>query len=293
MAWFQVNFFSVSLGRQVGVHVLLPAEMPGPIPATGREEAGKQKFKTLYLLHGYMGNANDWLINTQINELSQQYGLAVVMPSGDNGFYVDQPTSGVKGAGYIGQELVEYTRKIFPLSDKKEDTIIAGLSMGGYGAIRNGLAFSDTFGHIIGLSSALVIDTIKDIGEEVNMLGVNIHYYERIFGDPAKVVMGPDDPRSIAKNLLESGKELPDLYFACGYNDSLSNANRDLHRYLDSIGFAHVYEEGPGTHEWPFWRKFLARGLERVLGKPAGGFLNPFFIDNYDPEFDVIGKEEN
>ena len=190
MAWFQVNFFSVSLGRQVGVHVLLPAEMPGPIPATGSEAAGKQKFKTLYLLHGYMGNANDWLINTQINELSQQYGLAVVMPSGDNGFYVDQPTSGVKGAGYIGQELVEYTRKIFPLSDKKEDTIIAGLSMGGYGAIRNGLAFSDTFGHIIGLSSALVIDTIKDIGEEVNMLGVNIHYYERIFGDPAKATVG-------------------------------------------------------------------------------------------------------
>ena len=129
MAWFQVNFFSVSLGRQVGVHVLLPAEMPGPIPATGSEGAGKQKFKTLYLLHGYMGNANDWLINTPINELSQQYGLAVVMPSGDNGFYVDQPTSGVKGATYIGQELVEYTRKIFPLSDKREDTIIGGISM--------------------------------------------------------------------------------------------------------------------------------------------------------------------
>ena len=98
MAWFQVNFFSVSLGRQVGLHVLLPAEMPGPIPATGSEAAGKQKFKTLYLLHGYMGNCNDWLLNTPINELSQQYGLAVVMPSGDNGFYVDQPTSGVKGA---------------------------------------------------------------------------------------------------------------------------------------------------------------------------------------------------
>lgn len=292
MAWFQVNFFSVSLGRQVGVHVLLPAEMPGPIPATGSEEAGKQKFKTLYLLHGYMGNSNDWLINTQINELSQQYGLAVVMPSGDNGFYVDQPTSGVKGATYIGQELVEYTRKIFPLSEKREDTIIAGLSMGGYGAIRNGLAFSDTFGHIIGLSSAIVINSIKGVGEEVNILGVNKYYYERLFGDLDKVPFGINDPRSIAKNLIDEGKELPDLYFACGYNDSLSDPNRDLHRYLDSIGFPHVYEEGPGTHEWPFWRKFIARGLERIFGKSAGGFINPFFVDNYDPEFDVIGKEE-
>ena len=154
-------------------------------------------------------------------------------------------------------------------------------------------AFSETFGHIIGLSSAIVINTIKYSTEEVNMLGVNKHYYERLFGDINKVEGGRDDPRTIARELMESGKPLPDLYFACGYNDELSNVNRDLHRYLDSIGFAHTYEEGPGTHEWPFWRKFLARGLAHSLGEPGGEFMNPFFVENYDPEFDVIGKEGN
>ena len=291
MAWFQVNFFSICLGRSVDIQVLLPAEMPGPIPGSGSEGAAAPKFKTLYLLHGYMGNCTDWLLNTPVNELSQQYGMAVVMPSGDNGFYVDQPSSGVLGASFIGKELVEYTRKLFPLSDRREDTLIAGLSMGGYGAIRNGLANSETFGHIIGLSSAMVTETVKGVTEEVNMLGVNKHYYERLLGDLDKVEGSVNDPRRLAKDILDGGRPLPDLYMACGYKDMLSNGNRDLHRYLDSIGFAHTYEEGPGTHEWPFWRKFLARGLEHALGRQEVNFINPFFMDNYDPEFDVIGKE--
>ncbi len=287
MAWFQVNFFSVSLGRSVDFHVLLPADMAFP----GMENI---KYKTLYLLHGYMGSCNDWLLNTPVTELSQQYGLAIVMPSGENGFYVDQPTSNYRGAEFITKELVEYTRKMFPLSDKREDTLIAGLSMGGYGAVRNGLAASETFGHIIGLSSAYVVNgSLQEVGDEPNMLGVNRRYYERLFGDLSKVEWGKNDPRQLAKEILEQGKPMPDLYFACGYNDSLSIPNRELHRYLDSIGFPHVYEEGPGSHEWPFWRKFLARGLEHALGKVGGGFANPFFIDNYDPEFDVIGKEGN
>ena len=140
--------------------------------------------------------------------------------------------------------------------------------------------------------NAIITNSIKGASEQVNMLGVNKYYYERLLGDLDKVAFSANDPRRLAKEIIDSGKELPDLYFACGYNDSLSNPNRDLHRYLDSIGFKHVYEEGPGSHEWPFWRKFLARGLEHALGKVGGEFINPFFLDNYDPEFDVIGKEE-
>lgn len=283
MAWFQINFFSQCLHRQVPLQVLLPVDYAPP----------GVKFRTLYLLHGFMGDCSDWLLNTPVNELSQTYGMAVVMPSGDNGFYVDQPTSGVLGGQYIGRELVEYTRHILPLSDKREDTLLGGLSMGGYGALRNTLKYPETFGHCIALSASQGTDSAKAATDEPNHIGVTRRFYERLYGDLSQIDESDANLKKLAREVLASGGPVPDLYFACGWNDALSNGNRDLHRYLDSLGFPHVYEEGPGSHEWPFWRRFLARGLEHALGKVEFAFENPFFIDNYDPEFDVTGEGRN
>ena len=287
MAWFQLNFFSQCLSRPVNVQVLLPADMPFPTNGNG---AAAQPFKTLYLLHGYMGGSGDWLLNAPVNELSQQYGLAVIMPPGDNGFYVDQPTSGVRGGEFIGRELVEYTRSIFPLSTRREDTLIGGLSMGGYGALRNGLRYSEVFGHVIGLSPAIATDVCKNATDEINPMGINRRYYERLFGNLDKVEEGEVSLRWLARELLAQGAGLPDVYFACGYQDMLSHSSRDLHRYWQTIGFPHTYEEGPGSHEWAFWRLFLRRGLTHALGEPPHTFAAPFTTDNYDPEFDVIGR---
>ncbi|MCI9552974.1 MAG: hypothetical protein HFE94_05505 [Acutalibacter sp.] len=98
-------------------------------------------YPTLYLLHGLTENSSAWLQNTRIKMWAEEKGLAVVMPSGENSFYLD---ISVKDGGlgdfgaYIGEELVKVTREMFPLSHKREETYIAGLSMGGYGACRNG-----------------------------------------------------------------------------------------------------------------------------------------------------------
>jgi S-formylglutathione hydrolase FrmB len=283
MAWFQINFFSQCQHRQVPLNVLLPAEYAPP----------GARFKTLYLLHGYMGDCSDWLLNTPVNELAQQFGMAVVMPNGENGFYVDQPTSGVLGGQYIGEELVDYTRRLFPLSHAREDTLIGGLSMGGYGALRAALKYPETFGHCIALSSALATEVIQGATDEPNLLGVTKSYYERLFGDLTKMNESDNAPLKLARDVLAAGGPVPDLFLACGYNDRLSNPNRELHKGLEALSFPHVYEEGPGTHEWAFWRLFLRRGLEHALGKPAGGFPNPFFCDNYDPQYDVIGERRN
>ena len=96
---------------------------------------------------------------TRIQAWAEANDLAVIMPSGENRFYLDDEKSGELYGEFIGKELVEFTRKLFPLSDKREDTFIAGLSMGGYGAIRNGLKYAENFGCVIGLSAALVHDT--------------------------------------------------------------------------------------------------------------------------------------
>ena len=159
MALIQVNFLSEALMRTVPVQVILPVDKMGVPGSTVREE---KPFKTLYLLHGIFGNYTDWVSGTNIQRWAEERSLAVVMPSGDNMFYVDQKEGHNFYGEYIGRELVEMTRRMFPLSRKREDTYIGGLSMGGYGALRNGLKYSGTFGCIASLSGAMLIDDIAE-----------------------------------------------------------------------------------------------------------------------------------
>jgi S-formylglutathione hydrolase FrmB len=122
LALFRVSFFSACYQRLMRMNVLLPADTP--LPPGGVRDWGP--YKTLYLLHGFTGNCDNWLHNTMISEMSMQFNIAVVMPDGVNGFYVDQPRSGIRGSEFIGRELIDFTRRTFPLSDRREDTLIGG-----------------------------------------------------------------------------------------------------------------------------------------------------------------------
>ena len=135
-------------------------------------------YKTLYLLHGLLGNCTDWVMNTNIQRLAEDRNLAVVMPSGENSFYVNQILPNNDFGEYIGRELVEMTRRMFPLSHKREDTFIAGLSMGGFGALRNGLKYHETFGYIAVLSGAL---QIFEMSSEAP--GHDLFHEDAVFGD--------------------------------------------------------------------------------------------------------------
>ena len=150
MAIIKLNYLSKALLRTVDVTVVLPTDTLDMDTMTYNQ---KKEYKTLYLLHGIFGDQNDWLYGTRIQRFASERGLCVVMPSGENMFYVDQENTHNLYSQFIGEELVEMTRATFPLSHRKEDTFIAGLSMGGYGAIVNGLKYYNTFGFIAGLTA--------------------------------------------------------------------------------------------------------------------------------------------
>ena len=280
MALFRTSFFSACYQRLTRMNVLLPIDAPLP-PGMVREY---KPYKTLYLLHGYRGNCDDWLYNSMISEFAVQFDIAVVMVEGVNGFYVDQPESGIRGSEFIGKELIEVTRRTFPLSDKREDTLIAGLSMGGYGTLYNSLKFGDVFGHAIALSTPVKVIRYESEHEPKTIeFKQTPGYFKALHGDLTKVY---DTDRNIAlhaKQVLDAGKPVTNLYIACGYNDSLVPENRKLHEQLRSIGFPHVYEEGAGSHEWPFWNVFLRRGLVHALGEPEIA-PHPFWVEKTDYE---------
>ncbi|MBO5503023.1 MAG: acetylesterase, partial [Lachnospiraceae bacterium] len=120
MALIQVNYVSKSLFRTVTLNVILPVDKLDA--ETMNYMSTGNKFKTLYLLHGLIGNYTDWVSGTRIQRWAEEKDLAVVMPSGDNAFYVNSMAPNNDYGKFIGEELVEVTRMMFPLSDKREDT---------------------------------------------------------------------------------------------------------------------------------------------------------------------------
>jgi S-formylglutathione hydrolase FrmB len=257
MAFLQVNFFAETLKRQVCFNALVPVDTN---EVSDPETVGKP-MKSLYLLHGYAGNHMDWVCGTKIQELSQKYNIAVFMPSGENNFYLDDTDMGALYAEFIGRELVEFTRRMFHLSHKREDTFIGGLSMGGYGAIRNGLKYSESFGRIIALSSALIIKNIAGIPVDFKDPIADYSYYRRVFGDLNELIGSDKDPEALITGLIKRNAVIPKIYMACGTEDFLINENRDLHNFLVSQNVEHTYVEGSGVHDWTFWNEYIEKGL--------------------------------
>ena len=151
MARLSVDYYSPSLMRTTTLDVILPVDDHGAalgLDALRRNDPAawertpcppeQPPFKTLFLLHGISGNHRDFISETRIRTWAEQRQLAVIMPSGYNAFYLDQPDAHNYYGRFVGLELVEFARRMFPLSRRREDTFIGGISMGAYGALRNG-----------------------------------------------------------------------------------------------------------------------------------------------------------
>jgi len=259
MAQIQVNFFSRSLSRQVTINAIIPADR-FIFPPNAEKPA--KPFKTMYLLHGIFGNYTDWASCTRIQEWASEKNLAVIMPSADNSFYVDNPDKGDMYGEFIGKELVEITRDLFHLSHKREDTFIAGLSMGGFGAIRNGLKYSETFGYIAGLSAALVLDHAVVSNNDTPTLIGRRSYFQSVFGDLDKLLASDINPEVLLTSLKQSGKPIPKMYICCGTEDNLIETNQKLHKFLQDNGIEHIYIEDTGAHDWDYWNLHIKKVLD-------------------------------
>lgn len=263
MAQIQVNYFSGALMKVTTVQVIIPNDLP---PSTKEEnEHYKRETKTLYLLHGFSGSGMDWLLGSQIQELALKYNLAIVMPSGDNSFYLDGKGTGRAYGTFVGEELVQYIAKTFGLSSKKEDIYIGGLSMGGFGAIHTALKYCDTFHKVFALSSALIIHDIKNSKPDFCDAIADYDYYKFTFGDLGELEESENNPEFLVKKLKKEGKQIPPIFMACGTEDFLLQQNRNFDYFLEQEKVDVVYEESSGIHNWKFWDEYLEPSIKWML----------------------------
>lgn len=266
MAVFQTTMFSNSLRRLTELTAIVPVEKAAGIPEELRckEDA---PMKTVMLLHGYSGTHTDWLYGSRIEQLAMKYHIAVLCPNGENGFYLDDRKRDALYEQHLC-EVIEFGRRVFPLSDKREDTYIGGFSMGGYGALINGFKHPELFGGIIALSAAAITDDLAkmDSYEDNPNVMASPAYYEHIFGLPKDIPGSDCDLLYQAKKLAESDNPKPQIYMACGTEDMLVKSSDNLSEYLNSIGLKHTYVKDPGVHNWAFWDPHIEMAFEEFFG---------------------------
>ena len=252
MALFHIDFYSEALKRDVPLNVILPVEKSD-------WDWTAEKYQTLYLLNGLKKDCNEWLTYSRIYDYARRWQLAVVMPSGDNSFYVDSLLPNNDYDDFVGREIVAFTRNVLPLSSAREDTFIAGASMGGFGALRIGLHYADTFSSIGGFSPAIhFFELPKGHPAQGSVFGE-----DAVFGDMDTARASDKNPRVLVERILSTpGMEMPRIFLVCGLQDGLLTADRSFRDFLISRGIEVNYWEGPGQHDFDFWDPLLPTFLD-------------------------------
>ena len=266
MASGSMRFYSVCRSGQTRVNYVIPNDLMPEMVADNPHY--QRPMKTLYLLHGFSGNESDWQFTGVAEDIAFRYNMAVIMPDGENSFYLDRPSSSAKFGTYVGEELVNFTRKMFGLSDKREDTYIAGLSMGGFGALHTALAYPQTFAGCVALSSALIIHELKDMDAGVPNIMANLEYYQETFGDLKQAEFTDKNPEVLYEKVQNSDVPMPLIYQACGTEDFLYANNTQFRDFVlahRTDDHSYTYEEGPGIHDWNFWNTYIFRGLDWIF----------------------------
>lgn len=216
--------------------------------------------KVLYLLHGLSDDASAWQRYTSIETLANEYGLVVVMPSVGRSFYVDQP-NGQKYFSYLMDELPQYLSDVFNLTPRREDTLIAGVSMGGYGAMKAALLYPDHFYAAASFSGFLSLKFLEAYPDDPRQ-----KEFTYIFGDLSRLSDSDHDPFVWLKKASIKPSALPRLYIACGRQDDLYRLNQIFQAECSSLGIKLDYHEEDAKHEWIYWNAQISRFLVSVLG---------------------------
>ncbi len=252
MSFINMDFYSSTLEMSCHCNVILPNDI-----INSGEPA-----KVLYLLHGLSDDCSKWSRYTALERKVHGKNLAVIMPEVQRSFYTDM-RFGINYFQYVAYELPELCKNMFNISDKREDTFVAGLSMGGYGALKTAFKRPDVFSKAASFSGAVAFKRTLDKCVDNIYSADRIKELIGICGNDLKFT-DLEDPFFLAKKTLDEGNT-PDVLLTCGTEDFLYQDNIEFKNYLEEIGYPAKFLEWEGDHNWKFWDESLDH-LLKFLG---------------------------
>ncbi|HET8600011.1 MAG TPA: alpha/beta hydrolase family protein [Segeticoccus sp.] len=257
MIHLRTDFFSETLGLSTSMTVLLPQAAAGQVGMSGRVRADGHP--VLYLLHGSSDDDTTWLRRTSLERYAAELGLAVVMPQVHLSFYCDE-AYGLPYWTFLTEELPALVTDTFRVSSARDDTFVAGLSMGGFGAFKWALHHPERFAAAASLSGALDLAGLRWEGRDPKQR-------MRIWGR-RKIAGSHDDLLHVLDGVDPAA--LPALYVTCGTEDFLHDDNRRFVTAAEQHGIPLTTDFRPGAHEWGYWDAAIQRVLDWLpIANPA------------------------
>ncbi|WP_067503092.1 alpha/beta hydrolase family protein [Actinoplanes sp. TFC3] len=241
MPLIRCDFYSEALELGTAMTVVLPNPSPQPPPV-------------LYLLHGLTDDHTAWTRYTSIERYAADKGLAVVMPQVHRSFYADE-RYGLKFWTFLSEELPATVQAFFNVSTRREDTFVAGLSMGAYGAFKWALRQPERFAAAAGLSGALDVAWLYEHDKRPHI----VELMARVYGDRSPEGTGDDLLHLLSDT---TAQDLPELLLRCGTEDHTLHQNQNFVAACERNGIAIDAKYSPGAHEWGYWDREIRSVLD-------------------------------
>ena len=266
MASMNCHYYSATLKNNISLNVVIPSPQGNEqiVDKSVQAQYGYESgLPVVYLLHGAYGDYSSWMRYSNVERYAQDRRCALVMASAGNNFYQDM-YRGLAYRKFFTEELPTFITSVFPVSKKREDTYIAGFSMGGYGAWYLALSTPDLYSKAASMSGAL--DIAASYEQSASGIIDNPFPWNDIFEHPEALAGGDRDLLELYRRCQENGTA-PSLYQACGTEDFLYKMNQEANSRMKNMGADLIYEEGPGGHNWDFWDKYIQKILDWMLEK--------------------------
>lgn len=244
MAVSHIEFYSEKLEMKTRVNVILP-------------EHFDKDGQVLLLLHGLGDDENAWLEQTRIVSYASESNITIIMPRVDRSYYTTS-LGGPKYFEYISQEILQRCREWFNIPNNEEQTFIAGISMGGFGALKVGLTNPKKFKQVF------VMSAMTDILTNWRNNSERDEWYRSLFGEPEQVQGSIND---ISYLVEKQDNTDPEIWQLCGRGDPFYDMNVILDQQIRKRGLKHQFVEVSGGHEWSVWDKAIKQVLNIIDGK--------------------------
>jgi S-formylglutathione hydrolase FrmB len=243
-----VHFRSQALGREMPYRIILPADLG----------SGK-KLPALYLLHGGGGGFRDWSNYSDVAGYAEK-GLILVMPEGNSSYYVDSADHPQdRYEEYITHDLIADVEDKFPAANGRANRAVAGVSMGGFGAVVLALKHPDLFAFAGGMSSALDVPTRPFSIKRIDQW----RHLRSIFGAKGGQHQRENDPFVLARS--GAPEQAPYFFLACGDQEGLLATNRQFASLLQQRHFSYDFHTAPGGHDWNQWNSRVPALIDSVM----------------------------